>query len=317
MRIRTIKPSFWRSDDITALPMDVRMLFVGLWSYVDDNGVGLDDYRQITADLFALEEDQAGFRQFVRDGLAILSRRLLVVRYKIDDKSLIFVTNWDRHQKVDRPAKPRFPRPPTDFDPSTRGNHNGPDHLAKVPRDIATVSPRARVAGTGEEGKRGTGEKISCDAAKNLTPDRAPAFAPAHEPADPPTPRPGPAITGPHSGGAYRIVDRAIGLNHPSAVRTDLAIQVTGLLRDEISEDLITAALKLWLVKPTLGPRTLPSLVSEVIRTRDAIVNPPAQSPPRPSTTDQRVAAVLALRDEMCGGDAASVNLFALPGGAA
>ena len=40
MRIRSIKPEFWTSDDITALAVDDRLLFIGLWSYVDDNGVG-------------------------------------------------------------------------------------------------------------------------------------------------------------------------------------------------------------------------------------------------------------------------------------
>lgn len=282
MRIRTIKPSFWRSDDITALPMDIRLLFVGLWSYVDDNGVGIDDYRQIAADLFALEEDQTTIRQFVRDGLATLSRRLLVVRYKIDDKCLIFVTKWDLHQKVDRPAKPRYPRPPDDFDPTT--SVNGYDHdqvatLSRHPRDgLAPV--------VGEQGNRGTGEQTPLAAVSNLTPDRpreedpacdcAPAIAPA---------RPGPAVTGPTAADAYRIVDRAIGREHPHTVRTALAIEAQTLLHDGTESALVDAALTLWLEKPHLGPRSLPSLVSEVIRRRD--------KRPALSGTDANIAAML------------------------
>lgn len=42
MRIRNIKPEFWRSQDITALDKSARLTFIGLWNYVDDNGVGLD-----------------------------------------------------------------------------------------------------------------------------------------------------------------------------------------------------------------------------------------------------------------------------------
>ncbi len=35
VRIRSIKPEFWRSDDIDALSVFERLLFIGLWSYVD------------------------------------------------------------------------------------------------------------------------------------------------------------------------------------------------------------------------------------------------------------------------------------------
>lgn len=155
MRIRTIKPSFWRSDDITALPMEVRLLFIGLWSYVDDNGVGIDDYRQIAADLFALEEDQTAIRTFVRDALATLSRGSLIVRYTIDDKCYLFIPTWDRHQKVDRPNKARFPRPPDDINPPTSRNGESPGLLATPSRECReTPSSVVRNRGTEEQGNR-------------------------------------------------------------------------------------------------------------------------------------------------------------------
>lgn len=141
MRIRTIKPSFWRSDDITALPMDLRLLFIGLWSYVDDNGVGIDDYRQIAADLFALEEDQTAIRRFVRDGVATLSRGPLVTCYMIENKSYLFITAWDEHQKVDRPNKARHPRPPETPGPTTSKNGREADQVAKSSRQSREGPP--------------------------------------------------------------------------------------------------------------------------------------------------------------------------------
>lgn len=160
MRIRTLKPSFWRSDDITALPMDLRLLFIGLWSYVDDNGVGINDYRQIAADLFALEEDQTAVRAWVREGLATLSRGSLVTCYMIEDRSYIFITKWDKHQKIDRPNVARFPRPPDDFDPSTSRNGSNPDQVAtpsRHPRDTPSS-----VVGNLEQGNRGREEERTC-----------------------------------------------------------------------------------------------------------------------------------------------------------
>jgi len=312
MRIRTIKPSFWRSDDITGLPMDLRLLFIGLWSYVDDNGVGLDDYRQITADLFALEEDQTATRKYVRDGLAILSRGLLIYRYKIENGSYIFVVAWDRHQRVDRPNKARYPRPPEGFDPSTSGNDQNPDQASD---QVATVSRQARETPPSVVRKRGRGEegnKTLPAAAENLTQERARKveMPPQNEETPMPSipePPPGRGITGPTAGDAYRLVDSAIGREHPHAVRTALAMEVGTLLLSGTDKDLVFSALTLWLTKPHLGPRSLPNLVSEAIRVR----NRPAPGS-RPSTTDQRVADMQALKKRFMG----APNLRALPGGA-
>ena len=55
MRIRSIRPEFWRSASIARLSIEDRLLFIGLWSYVDDNGVGRDNAAIITAELFALD----------------------------------------------------------------------------------------------------------------------------------------------------------------------------------------------------------------------------------------------------------------------
>lgn len=136
MRIRSIKPEFWRSTDATSLSREHRLLFIGLWSYCDDNGVGVDDYRQIAADLFPLEEDPKEARDYVREGLARISRALLLVRYEVDGKPLIYVPTWDKHQRVDRPNKPRWPRPPEGWTPPpTSGNSEPEPHLREVSRD--------------------------------------------------------------------------------------------------------------------------------------------------------------------------------------
>ena len=54
MRIRSIRPEFWTSEDITSLSWEQRLIYIGLWSYVDDNGVGRDNPKLIAADLFPL-----------------------------------------------------------------------------------------------------------------------------------------------------------------------------------------------------------------------------------------------------------------------
>lgn len=169
MRIRSIKPEFWRSEDITQLAFPDRLLFVGLWSYVDDNGVGIDDFRAIAADLFALEDDQNEVRTFIREGLATLSRVLLVARYEVESRRFIYITSWDRHQRVDRPNKARYPRPDPGRTTATSGNERSHDDLATVSRlPRETPSP-----GAVEQGSSGTGEQK-----KNPRPPRANETAP-------------------------------------------------------------------------------------------------------------------------------------------
>ncbi|OKH68058.1 hypothetical protein EB74_34135 [Mycobacterium sp. SWH-M5] len=153
MRIRSIKPEFWRSEDISAIEeWGTRLLFIGLWSYVDDNGVGLDRVPLIAADLFAddLARDPRETLARVSRGLQQLSAAGRIVRYTLDGRQFLYVNNWEKHQRIDRPNKPRYPLP----DPSTCEYMDTRETLASMSRD-----PRETPStGTGEQGNRGTGE---------------------------------------------------------------------------------------------------------------------------------------------------------------
>lgn len=153
MRIRSIKPEFWRSDDIAALPISARLLFIGLWSYVDDNGVGSDKISSIAADLFAsdLEADATETFRRVSADTACLEDRGLIIRYRADSKPLLYVTNWERHQLVKNPSKGRqYPLPPAEL----------LEPFALIP-SVYVDPTETRGTGTGEQGSRGTEEQRS------------------------------------------------------------------------------------------------------------------------------------------------------------
>ncbi|WP_234797028.1 hypothetical protein [Mycobacteroides chelonae] len=67
---------------------------------------------------------------------------------------------------------------------------------------------------------------------------------------------------------ANRLVAEIIPVEHPAPVRTELRLQASALLRAGTPEDLVADALRLWLTK-NLHPKTLPSLVSELINSRN------------------------------------------------
>ncbi len=109
-RIRSIKPEFWKSETIAGLDMDVRLTFIGLWSYVDDNGVGRANERLITSELYPLDDPSESLARISRS-LARLSAAGLVTIYEAAGKRWIYVNSWEEHQKVDKPNRARYPTP--------------------------------------------------------------------------------------------------------------------------------------------------------------------------------------------------------------
>jgi hypothetical protein len=154
MRIRSIKPEFYRSADISKLSWEDRLLFIGLWSYVDDNGVGIDKASHICADLFAddLERDPRETIARVTGGLQRLENAHRIIRFEADGKQLIYVVNWAKHQRIDRPNKPRYVSP-LDLESGKS---------IELTLDFETPSREYRESpstGTEEQGNRGTGEQ--------------------------------------------------------------------------------------------------------------------------------------------------------------
>ncbi len=152
MRIRCTKPEFWRSADISALEdWGDRLLFMGLWSYVDDNGVGLDRVALIAADLFAgdLERDPSETFARVSRGLQQLSEAGLIERYSIRNDNYLSINTWTKHQRIDRPNKPRYPLPPS------RQN----EEIDNESETLSRVSRAKGASGTEEQRNRGTEER--------------------------------------------------------------------------------------------------------------------------------------------------------------
>src|SRR5258707_14213310 len=111
-RIRSIKPEFFTSERIATLPLSARLTFIGLWLYVDDNGVGLDNERLVLAAVWPLEEDVIGTLQRTREDLRSLAGAGHIRRYRSGSGAFLFITSWEKHQRVSHPRKPPYPQPP-------------------------------------------------------------------------------------------------------------------------------------------------------------------------------------------------------------
>jgi hypothetical protein len=160
-RIRSIKPSFFKSDDVSALPMRARLTWIGLWTQCDDHGRYKDSARLIKGDVWSL--DDVSLRDIEED-LEILEQERRVVRYEVDGKRYLAIVNWHAHQAINRPGKPRYPAPPTPLGSADPDDENHCEVCAKPGTASAvTASPIAhdtltedsRQEGKGREGKGG------------------------------------------------------------------------------------------------------------------------------------------------------------------
>ena len=177
MRIRTIKPEFWRSDDIAALSVEDRLLFIGLWSYVEDNGVGRDEPQLIQCDLYPLDTfTEASVRTY--GGLMRLSQRGLITRYEgPDGRRYLQINSWDKHQKINRPSKPRFPQYNAENCTLTEGSVS--PHCTLTEGSLPEQGTGNREQGTGKPTLLAPSRETESAETQTVAADAAPATASA------------------------------------------------------------------------------------------------------------------------------------------
>ena len=105
-RIRTIKPEFPQSETIGRLSRDARLLFIQLWTFVDDSGRARAASRALASLLYPYDNDAPSL---IEGWLAELEENYCIRRYEAAGKQYLDIPNWLKHQKIDRPSASRFP----------------------------------------------------------------------------------------------------------------------------------------------------------------------------------------------------------------
>lgn len=94
MRIRTIKPDFFKSEHIAELPIMTRLLFIGLWCMADCKGRLEDRPRRIKVELLPYDDVD------VNAGLAELHKSGFIIRYKHESGDFIQIPKFNKHQRI-------------------------------------------------------------------------------------------------------------------------------------------------------------------------------------------------------------------------
>ncbi|MEO1223334.1 MAG: hypothetical protein AAFX92_03830 [Pseudomonadota bacterium] len=191
-RIRTVKPEFWGSRQVCSCSLEARLLFIGLWNFVDDGGVCHDDAEQLKIWIFPGGKDGVT-EEAVGSWLNELVAVGLLDRFHADGHDYLYVTGW-HHQKIDKP-KLKHPQPsdgvgPDGGGPRGDGGSNGGERSRSVgngreasgngrdqSRPVATSRDPSRQEGKGGEGSNNSREAES-------EPVSTSAASPGAEPVD-------------------------------------------------------------------------------------------------------------------------------------
>ena len=105
-RIRTIKPELPQSDDIGRCSREARLLFILLFTIVDDDGRARATSRVLASLLYPFDDDAPSLIDGWMDELEMNN---LIRRYIVEETRYLDLPKWLKHQKVDHPSPSRLP----------------------------------------------------------------------------------------------------------------------------------------------------------------------------------------------------------------
>lgn len=114
MKIRSVRPEFFTDPMMASLDPMVRLLYVGLWCYVDDEGRGEWLPKQIEGAIFPFEDVD------IHALLEQLVRSARIVRYTDGDREFFHIPTFSEYQKPNRKYDSRLPDPSKCSQPTSR-----------------------------------------------------------------------------------------------------------------------------------------------------------------------------------------------------
>lgn len=195
-RIRTIKPEFWVDDVIVDLEPVAKLLYIGLWNFVDDEGYIEDSVRRIKMMIFP------GNDYDVATALESLVESRRLIRMDSEQGPVLWVKHFTDHQKISHATPTKYTRIRPQGEPAPEDS--GEFRSAPEPSVLRGREGKG-IEGNGMESKGGETPDGSPSrrCPKHLTDDFPPScgackdarlnyerWEKAHAPKPPSTPRP-------------------------------------------------------------------------------------------------------------------------------
>ena len=104
-----IKKEFWTSEQIMNLPIEARLLFIGMWNQADDEGILKNSPMQLKAQIFPCDMEIT--IDTIKSYLSQINQQKLIVFNKItenEDQDLIRIRKWAQHQQINKPTPTKY-----------------------------------------------------------------------------------------------------------------------------------------------------------------------------------------------------------------
>jgi hypothetical protein len=152
-RIRTIKPEFPQSESMGRVSREARLCFILLWTIADDSGRLRGNSRMLASLLYPYDDDA---KKHIDRWLDELETEHCLTRYNVEGDRYIQITEWAKHQKIDKPTPSKIP-----------------EHVAtprEDSRELSKALEASPLEGKGREGKGGGEEPSDPPAEAVVTP---------------------------------------------------------------------------------------------------------------------------------------------------
>jgi len=99
-RIRSLKPDFFKDEDLAVLPFEARLLFEGLWCYADKEGRLEDRPKYLKAEIFPYDKIDIEKLLNLLSSPQIPERpqKVFIRRYSINGRNYIDIPEFLKHQ---------------------------------------------------------------------------------------------------------------------------------------------------------------------------------------------------------------------------
>jgi hypothetical protein len=105
-RKRIIDPEYWLDEELAKCDFSYRLFYIGTWNFADDYGVIEDSTLKLKAQIFPYDNLDV---TPLRDKLVELGK---LITFEADGKKWLYIKNFLKWQRVDKPSKNRNPQAP-------------------------------------------------------------------------------------------------------------------------------------------------------------------------------------------------------------
>jgi hypothetical protein len=120
------------SETLGTITREARLFFILLWTFADDSGRARASSRILASFLYPFDNDAI---DHIDDWMGELEGIDAIRLYRVESTTYLEITNWCKHQKIDKPSASRLPQ----FDEASRVLAR-PSRLDLGPRTLDLVS---------------------------------------------------------------------------------------------------------------------------------------------------------------------------------